>query len=320
MEAVSPACPICGVRVQPFLGNLYDDRYGYPGLFSVSGCRGCGHRRLDAAFSPTELTRQYSDFYPRSTLNLDSFRPYTEARGRRAWLAGERASAYTWVPRNVRILDIGCGFGETLAYYKARGCDAHGIEADENIIRVGERYDLNVIAGLFDPKYYEPESFDYVTLDQVIEHVADPREFLAGVASVLKPGGVVILSTPNSRSANARLMGSKWINWHIPYHLQHFSKKSLRVLAKQNGLELTSIRTLTNSAWLRYQWLHMWSRPGPGQKSAFWDSERRGRTISRRLRRSSEILWRAKVFQAATRILDVFGLGDNYLCFLRKPL
>ena len=286
----------------------------------MSGCRACGHRRLDAAFSPTELTRQYSDFYPRSTLNLDSFRPYKEARGRRAWLAGERASAYTWVPRNVRILDIGCGFGETLAYHKARGCDAHGIEADENILRVGERYGLNVIAGLFDPKYYEPESFDYVTLDQVIEHVANPQEFLAGVASVLKPGGVVILSTPNSRSANARLTGSKWINWHIPYHLQHFSKKSLRALAKQNGLEVTSIRTLTNSAWLRYQWLHMWSRPGPGQKSAFWDSERLGRTIPRRLRRSSEILWRAKAFQAATRILDVFGLGDNYLCFLRKPL
>jgi len=319
MEEVKPACPICGGRVQPFLSGLYDDRFGYPGLYSVSGCRACGHRRLQAAFAPDELTRQYSDFYPRSILNLESFKPYSEVRGLRSWFGGERASAYTWVPKDVRVLDIGCGFGETLAYHKARGCDAHGVEADENILRVGERYGLNVIAGLFDPKRYEPESFDYVTLDQVIEHVADPQEFMAGVASILKPGGVVILSTPNSHSANARLMGPKWINWHIPYHLQQFSKKSLRQLARQNGLEVGSIRTLTNSAWLRYQWMHLWTRPDPGEKSAFWDSERSGKSVRRRYRRTGHWLWRAGAFQAATRLLDSLGMGDNYLCFLAKP-
>jgi len=154
MEEVSPACPVCGGRVQPFLSGLYDDRFGYPGLYSISGCQDCGHRRLDAVFAADELTRQYSDFYPRSILNLESFKPYSEVRGLRAWFDGDRASAYTWVPKDVRVLDIGCGFGETLAYHKARGCDAHGVEADENILRVGERYGLNVIAGLFDPKRY----------------------------------------------------------------------------------------------------------------------------------------------------------------------
>ncbi len=36
------------------------------------------------------------------------------------------------MPRNVRVLDIGCGFGESLGYYEARGCEAYGVEADEN--------------------------------------------------------------------------------------------------------------------------------------------------------------------------------------------
>src|SRR3546814_2155641 len=68
----------------------------------------------------------------------------------RVWWSGLKASAFRWVPRDVTILDVGCGFGEALGYHRARGCGAHGIEADRNILRVAQRHGLNVAAGLFE--------------------------------------------------------------------------------------------------------------------------------------------------------------------------
>jgi SAM-dependent methyltransferase len=298
-------CPVCGGPSRVHLAGQYDDRYGYPGRFTVLGCRRCGHRHLLASFDPEELGRLYSDFYPRSTLDIESFRPYTEMHGFRCWLAGERASAFRSVPRNVRVLDVGCGFGETLAYHRTRGCEAFGIEADENILRIGKRYGLNVRVGLFDPAFYEPSSFDYVTMDQVIEHVSDPRLFMQGIASVLKPGGVAILSTPNGRSVGARVFRRLWINWHVPYHLHHFSRKSLT--------------SLTNSRWLHYQYLHVVSAPPLGMASPFWDPGRSPLSMPRRVGRIGRWMERAKLFDVATRLADAFGMGDNILCFLRKP-
>ena len=59
------------------------------------------------------------------------------------------------------------------------------------------------------------EYFDYVTLDQVAEHVTDPLALMRGVARVLKPGGKVVITTPNARSLGARIFRRKWLrNWN----------------------------------------------------------------------------------------------------------
>jgi 2-polyprenyl-3-methyl-5-hydroxy-6-metoxy-1,4-benzoquinol methylase len=312
-------CPICEGDTRILLASLYDDRYGYPGRFAVRACRHCGHRHLAASFAPDELGRLYSNFYPRGNFDLESFHPYTETVGFDAWLSGELASAFRSVPRNVRVLDIGCGFGETLAYHQARGCEAYGVEADENILRVGDRFGLNVRAGLFDPAEYDSDSFDYVTLDQVLEHVADPRQFMKGVAAVLKPGGVAIVSTPNALSYGARLLGRRWINWHVPYHLQHFSQTSLKTLAATSGFRVESIATVTNSRWLHYQFLHLFSAPPMGTASPFWDPDRSSGSISVAALRTGRGLQRVRVFDVVTRIADACWVGDNLLCFMQKP-
>lgn len=274
---------------------------------------------MGTTFTEAGLRTLYTDYYPRGILKLDEFCPYAEVHGLGAWLEGERASAFRWVPRGVRVLDVGCGFGETLAYHVARGCEAHGIDADENLLRVAERFGLNARAGLFRADDYEPESFDYVTLDQVIEHSDDPKSLLRDVSTVLRPGGTAIIATPNSNGYGPRLFGRRWINWHVPYHLQQFSRRSLSALAEGSGLRLVSLRTLTNSRWLHYQWLHLCTYPRPGVPSAFWDPQRSPNVISASSRRLGEVLYRAKVFHIVTRMADFSGLGDNYLCVLQKP-
>jgi SAM-dependent methyltransferase len=299
-------------------GGLFDDRYGFPGDHNLFACPVCGHTFLGSSLTDEELLSLYTDFYPRQTIAIEDFQPPVEIRGLSLWLDGERASAFRWVPRNVRILDIGCGLGETLAYHEGRGCDAHGIDADTNLHRFAEHFALNARVGLFAAKDYPPASFDFVTLDQVLEHSADPRAFIGDVATVLRPGGKAIVTTPNAHGWGARTFGTLWINWHVPYHLQHFSRRSLTFLAEQSGFEIAAIKTITNSRWLQYQFLHMLNRPSNGTPSPFWDPERSPLTVRRGSRRIGAFLNRVKAFHAVTRVADMCGVGDNLVCILRK--
>lgn len=312
-------CPVCFGECKLFF-DLYDDRYGYLGIYPLLKCPSCGHKSLKGEFSEELLKKLYSEYYPRSVLKLESYKVPEEKSGFFAWLNGEKSSAFRWVPKNVRVLDIGCGFGESLGYYKSRGCDAYGVEADENIRRVAERFGYKVHIGLFNPDIYEPDFFDYVTMAQVIEHVTDPVETLKGVARVLKPGGNAILSTPNSNGWGARVFGRRWINWHVPYHLQHFSINSMKIAAEKAGMELKEYRTITSSEWLFYQWLHLITYPKMGEPSDFW-SGRVHHSLKKRLLAKLAIgVHLCKINHLVTRIFDAFSMGDNFVFVLHKPI
>jgi 2-polyprenyl-3-methyl-5-hydroxy-6-metoxy-1,4-benzoquinol methylase len=299
--------------------GFYDDRYGYPGRFSLRGCAACGHKWLDAPFSPEQLGELYTAFYPRTNLKLADFASHQEVQGFAAWMNGNYATAFRWVPRGVRILDIGCGFGNTLAYHQARGCDVWGVEADKNIRRVADKFGFRVHVGLFDDSLYKAEFFDYVTMDQVIEHVTDPVGTLRGVARILKPGGTAVLSTPNSSGWGATVFGRRWINWHAPYHLQFFSQASMQLAAQQAGLIVERSMTITPSAWLHYQWLHLLTYPSEGAPSIFWAPGGTWSFMKRIGRKAFSIIHRCKVDHVITRVFDALGVGDNRLFFLRKP-
>jgi 2-polyprenyl-3-methyl-5-hydroxy-6-metoxy-1,4-benzoquinol methylase len=273
---------------------------------------------LDANFSAEQLTRLYSDHYPRSSFRLEDYKPHEERSGFMAWLDGAGASAFRWVPRNVRVLDIGCGFGETLGYHKARGCDVYGVEADENIRRVSESFGFNVHVGLFNAEDYAPSSFDYVTMDQVLEHVANPLEVLRGVAKVLKPGGLAIVSVPNVSGWGAWVFGRRWINWHAPYHMQFYSVPSMQQATKLSSLAIEHTETVTSSAWLYYQWLHLLTYPSEGTPSKFWARVGNLSFVQKAMMKFLDIIHHAKFNHLITRMIDASGKGDNRLFIIRK--
>jgi 2-polyprenyl-3-methyl-5-hydroxy-6-metoxy-1,4-benzoquinol methylase len=311
-------CPICGGRSRRAL-EVFDDRYGYPGTFQSCQCAGCGHRHLEAAqFSDAQIQALYSDYYPRRSMRPEDYRAEVERSGLVAWLDGARASAFRWVPRDVRVLDIGCGFGQALGYHASRGCEAWGVESDENVRAIAELHGFKLRIGVFRVEDFPQEYFDVVTMDQVVEHARDPVATLAGVRNVMKPGGMAILSTPNAAGWGAKVFGARWINWHAPYHLHFFTRRSMRIAARRAGLKVEPLGTLTSSEWLYYQWMHLATQPSASRPAAFWTGGEPPGRAGRALQKVASLLHRAKLNHLITRLFDALGVGDSQLFRLRR--
>jgi SAM-dependent methyltransferase len=308
---------VCAASTTVRYAQLFDDRYGHPGFFMLRACTRCGHSHVPAQFTPEDLSRLYTTYYPRGNFDIESFAPEIEKSGFKSWLAGDRASAFRWVPREVRVLDIGCGIGATLAYHKNRGCQATGVETDENVQAIARRHGLDIRTGVFDSDSFAPESFDYVTLDQVAEHVTDPRSLFQGVAKVLKKDGTVVMTTPNANGFGAHVFARGWLNWHAPYHLQFYTRRSVAQLARVAGLRLVKTTTITASEWQYYQWRHLLAFPEPGERSSFWTGSA-AKPMNRWLTKAVSFGHRWRLHQLVSRFLDVLQLGDNRIYILKK--
>jgi hypothetical protein len=84
----------------------------------------------------------------------------------------------------------------------------------------------------------------------VLEHAPDPRAMLADVSRILAPGGEVWISLPNVESAMAKICGRDWINWHVPFHIVHFSQMRLEKLLAEAGFEVRGATNVTPALWV----------------------------------------------------------------------
>jgi len=318
------SCPICkSDNIQP-LFDLYDDRYAYNGKYILYECADCEHKYLNASLSASELQELYSNYYPRSHFAVENYKPHVESAGFFSWLDGAKCSAFRWIPRNVKVLDIGCGFAETIGYHKARNCEVYGVEADENAQRVADKYGFNIRIGLFNPADFQPDYFDYITLNQVLEHATDPVSMLRGVAELLNKDGKAVLSTPNANGWGASFFGKRWINWHAPYHCHFFSKKSFEIAARKAGLVVEQVTTITSSDWLKFQWIHLVMFPRREAPSLFWTPPA-NRDFDGKCKKAvfyiaamfSAFLHLTRLNHLITRFFDSIGCGDNCVVLLR---
>jgi 2-polyprenyl-3-methyl-5-hydroxy-6-metoxy-1,4-benzoquinol methylase len=310
-------CPICKSKAQ-IVEELYDDRFGHKGNYAIRQCDSCDHCFVEKHFSNEELTELYTSHYQRSHFEVSGFTPFKKIGGFWGWLNGENQAAYCWVPRNVCVLDVGCGVGETLAYHASRGCKAYGLEVDENVKRIADSLGLNMTIGTLESNPFETEFFDFITMDQVVEHLQEPATALKEARRILKPEGRLILSTPNCRGWGRSAFGRRWINWHTPYHLNLFSKKSIKLMVEQAGFEIEKIISLTASDWLYYQLVHLALYPDYGTPSVYWSKERSWYTWELWIRRGIKILKLLKITHVVTRFCDILGVGDEMVLVLRK--
>jgi 2-polyprenyl-3-methyl-5-hydroxy-6-metoxy-1,4-benzoquinol methylase len=144
-----------------------------------------------------------------------------------------------------KLLDVGCGNGEFLATMKELGWDTVGVETDERAAEgARERFGLDVRTGTVDVVAFPDDSFDAVSLSHVIEHVYDPVTLLSECRRILRPGGKLIVLTPNTRSLGHRIFRAAWRGLEPPRHIHLFNRVTLRSAVQRAGLRVTTLRTV----------------------------------------------------------------------------
>lgn len=139
------------------------------------------------------------------------------------------------------ILDIGCGTGELLNYFKNKGWKASGIEpAFEPRKFAIENYGLEIFEES-SLDYIPEKSFDVITLWHVLEHVPNLHNRILQIKRLLKDDGVILFALPNHESYDARHYKEFWAAWDVPRHLYHFSKNTFTRLMNNHDLKIIDI-------------------------------------------------------------------------------
>jgi len=203
--------------------------------FEVVQCVDCGLVYVNPRFDAEAILRHYnSNESSRIQYYLD-----VEAADRRSF--GEALDvAERLSPGRGRVLDIGPNIGTCLALARERGWQAEGVEINAEAARYcREQRGLDVRSGILEEDTYPREHFDLVLMADVIEHLRDPLGMLRIVGSILRSGGIVMISTPNIRSAAGRLLQIK-----PEEHLYYFTPATMSAMLEKAGLEVLRMQPL----------------------------------------------------------------------------
>lgn len=136
------------------------------------------------------------------------------------------------------LLDVGCATGSFLNLARDRGWQVSGVELSDWAVQSAiKMYSLNVIQGSLPDARLNSATYDAVTLWDCIEHLANPEAVLREVRRLLKPEGLLMLSTGALPHKDPSLI-SKW--YYPPWHLYYFSEETMHKLLRKCGFEVVS--------------------------------------------------------------------------------
>ncbi len=268
-------CPVCNGQSFQAGPQIFDDRYGQAHIFNLASCKNCRHLATAPRLSESDLPALYGTYYPRKAINAAQVAQEAakilkpQAALRRWWNGTDNQGQYS-VRAGQSMLDVGCGSGCSLLEAQALGAKAFGIEADPNVRPIAQALGLSIHFGSLQDEPFPGQRFDLIVMNQVIEHLPDPDQALRQLAQRLAPEGRLFLVMPNTESIWKRLSGTRWINWHIPYHQHHFNQRNFIRMAQACGLKMVRKRTITPNVWTVLQVRSMFSKPQLGMPSPIW--------------------------------------------------
>jgi SAM-dependent methyltransferase len=227
------ACPACGVR---------DAESAELGL---RRCAACGTVYAPAYADPDEV---FVDGYfegGAGSYGIDTAHPRFQAF--LAEVCARRCAFIESLTPVSSLLDVGCGGGELLRAALARGWRAAGAEpmAEAAELARSRAPGADVRTGLSSQVGFAERSFDVVCAFHVLEHMPDTRAFLRELAGFARPGGLVVVETPNYASRLRRVRGEHWLHLRPLEHLVHFTPDTMRAALAGAGLRPLRVTTPT---------------------------------------------------------------------------
>ncbi len=268
------SCPSC----QSSEAHLYFTKRVNRTDHAIVQCDACGLLYLDPMPTAAELDAYYNnpayfdgdeagygDDYlkQRASIDRDSHRRLKRIQAM-APSNGER-----------HILDIGCAAGFFLDAARRQGWRVSGVELSTDMAAHASALLGVDVPVAFDARNYAPVSFDAITLWEVIEHLPHPLDMLQQLRLLLKPGGVVALSTPNTGHWQAQHKPDWWNEFKPPAHVIYFTEATLKDTLQRAGFqritfEKTRPITLPPSALAQLRRLRGVLGDGANRRTPLW--------------------------------------------------
>ena len=262
------ACPICNSKDYTLAHKaLRDVTFGVAaGSWDIWVCNSCSSGFLNPRPSTRSIKLAYGNYYthePSRTVQVDS-KPHNlrtaVSNGFLNWRFGTNLKpaaklgipfALMWppvrrkleqrfrqlprIPKEGKVLDLGCGNGNFVAKLTSAGITAEGVDFDTNAVRQAKSAGLNVHYG--DITYYEnaTSEFDIVTMSHVIEHIHNPTHCLEDIHRLLKKPGFLHMEYPNINSLGHETFGQDWRGLEVPRHLTLPSMRGIQHILKKVG-------------------------------------------------------------------------------------
>lgn len=236
-------CPFCGGRE----GRVVVPASRTPSRLSVVRCAGCDLIFAHPRPSSLHLESRYTADYFRTPTPNDG--GYEDYRGdeplirktflRRLPLFQSPSSASS---EKKALLDVGCATGIFLDLMARRGWDVHGVDVSEYAAAAARGRGVSILGRRLDDVEGSRPRFDVITLWDVIEHLENPLAALARCYALLRPGGRLVLTTPDASSGLARLLGRRWLGFRpVGEHVFFFGKKTIRAHVEKVGFRVLRV-------------------------------------------------------------------------------
>ncbi|MBN1106660.1 MAG: class I SAM-dependent methyltransferase [Deltaproteobacteria bacterium] len=241
-------CDLCGGTRFEKCGPPFEDQK----LPRILKCSTCGLVFTAQHFGGDGLKRLYDSYYSETEFRLPS-KIWGWAFSLRRNLLLRRFYHFLFgnyvgeiLGRSVgRVLDVGCGKGGFMEELRRLGREPFGVEPSPEAALLCRKKGLPVQEGLFGEVLYPEEFFDTIVFLHSLEHLPSSSKALQEAFRILRPGGRVFIFCPNLQSYMARWFGESWAGWHLPFHLYHFTPKTLRRLVLDARFRVVQMRTVT---------------------------------------------------------------------------
>lgn len=232
-------CPLCGCPNYQAVFNIGKDK-------KIVRCKSCSMVYLNPMPTQKEMKVFYNSkyFFHKEGIKY-GYGNYLELESLfhvmyRNWLK-QLVPYLENNQKQIKILEVGCAAGYFLDIAKQAGYDVYGIEPSPIGTRAQNEYGEHIYLSTFEETEFQNNFFDLVVFFDLLEHIDNPIMFFDKVVSYLKPGGVIVLTTPNIGSIFRKLLGKYWFHFKID-HLNYFSKKTIRKLASRYNLKILVLK------------------------------------------------------------------------------
>ena len=242
MRMYHTSCNLCGEDKTKIILKQSNYKY-FPR--SIVRCLNCGLVYVNPQFNATELRRLYQEDPPEgindsspSESPVESLLP--QSVNVRIPL---RLCLLKRLIKPGRLLDVGCSIGEFLYYAKSSGWQACGVDISSFAVqRASKITGLEIQEGTIADFSERKDTFDLITMWEVIEHLPHPSADIRRAYQLLKPNGLLGISTPNLNSLRHRAHKEKWRGFiEDETHLFFFQAKTLTQLLMKHGFKIKKV-------------------------------------------------------------------------------